>query len=447
MTEITLAIEGGICVLPSKNNPNELILEETTIGIHDGKIVAIGDGIAKQAKTVLKAKGLHVIPGAIDAQVHFREPGATHKEDLATGTMAAILGGVTSICEMPNTKPPTTTAIDFQDKLERAKNRTWCNYGFFIGATPENIDRLKELELLPHCCGVKVFMGSSTGTLLVSEDQDIARILQGGKRRVAFHAEDENRLNERKSLLEKNPNVSMHPVWRDELTALLATKRLIKLGREAKRAVHVLHVTTAEEVEYLRSCSDVATWEIPPQHLTLSAPECYERLGTLAQMNPPIREKRHQDALWKAVQEGWVTSLASDHAPHTLEEKALPYPASPSGMPGVQTILPLMLHHANQGKLSLIRVVELLCRNPARIYKAKNKGALQVGHDADITLIDMNALHVISNKWIASRCGWTPFDGMKINGWPIATIVGGNVVMRNDQVLGSPRGQGIDFDL
>lgn len=440
------AIQNGLCLLPSTRDPGEMQVVKTSIAVKDGRISAIGDQAHLHAAEVFDAEGLHVLPGAIDSQVHFREPGLTHKEDLESGTGGAALGGITSVFEMPNTKPPTITAEHLEEKFRVAQGRVWCDVSFFIGATPENIGELSSLELLPGCCAVKIFMGSSTGSLLVEEESNLLQILKSGKRRVAVHAEDEARLRERKNLiLEGKSDVRLHPVWRDEMTALTATQRLIRLAREAKRPVHVLHVTTAEEMDFLKNAKDIATVEVTPQHLTLAAPECYERLGTKAQMNPPIREARHREALWKALAEGIVDVIGSDHAPHTLEEKARPYPESPSGMTGVQTLLPVMLDHVNAGRLSLERLVELVCRNPARLYNAVGKGEIRVGFDADFTLIDLKQKRTITNSWIASRSAWTPFDGYEVQGWPKATIVRGHMVMREDELLGVPVGKPVKF--
>jgi dihydroorotase len=393
----------------------------------------------------MDAQGLHVLPGVIDTQVHFREPGLEHKEDLATGTAAAVKGGVTAVFEMPNTNPNTDSAAALADKLVRAEGRAWCDHAFFVGATVENADELEELERLPGCCGVKMFMGSSTGTLLVAADKDVARVLGSGTRRVAVHSEDEERLVSRRKMFAGGADVSQHPAWRDVETAVRSTRRLLDLARKAKRRVHVLHVTTADETMLLAEAKDIATFEITPQHLTLAAPQCYQQLGTLAQMNPPIREAEHRDGLWRAVTSGIADVIGTDHAPHTLEEKAKPYPQSPSGMPGVQTLIPIMLNHVNEGRLTLERLVDLVCTGPARIYNIAAKGRLVPGYDADLTLVDLGAKRTITNSWIASRCGWTPYNGMSVTGWPCATIIRGKVVMRDDELIGTPSGQPVRF--
>jgi dihydroorotase len=434
---VDLILRGGVAATPNG-------IAAADIAVRGGRIAAIGrvDGSAGEE---IDARGLHILPGVIDTQVHFREPGLEHKEDLATGTAAAVLGGVTAVFEMPNTKPGTLTAADLADKLARAKGRVRCDVAFFIGAAVENAEALAELEQLPGCAGVKIFMGSSTGNLLVADDDNVRRVLQHGRRRVAVHAEDEGRLRERFALVEKGADPAMHPVWRDVETALAATKRLMRLARETGRRVHVLHVTSAEEMELLAEHKDIATVEATPQHLTLAAPDCYERLGTFAQMNPPIREARHRERLWRAVDQGVVDCIGSDHAPHTREEKARPYPQSPSGMPGVQTLLPLLLDHMNARRLSLERLVDLTSTGPARIYGIAGKGRIAKGYDADLTLVDLKAQRTIHSSWIASRCAWTPFDGMAVTGWPMMTILRGQVVMRDDQLIGAPSGEAVRF--
>jgi len=418
---------------------------KTDVGVRGGRTVAFGNLANARAAQVYDATGLTVLPGLIDEQVHFREPGPVHKEDLESGTRGAVLGGITTVFEMPNTDPATTTAPLLANKVARATGRAWTDFAFYIGASPENADNLGELERLPGCCGIKMFMGSSTGSLLVADDANVARVLRSGTRRVTVHSEDDMRLSERSALVKDGADPAMHPEWRDVETAVRSTTRLLKLAREAGRRVHVLHVTTAEELELLAQHKDIATVEVLPQHLTLAAPECYERLGTFAQMNPPIREARHRDALWKAINDGVVDCIGSDHAPHTREEKARPYPRSPSGLTGVQTTVPVMLDHVAAGRLSLARFVEMLSTGPARIFGMANKGRVAVGYDADFTLVDLAAKRTITNDWIASRAGWTAFDGMAVTGWPMGTIIRGRVVMRDGELTGPPQGEAVRF--
>ncbi|MGB1548671.1 MAG: dihydroorotase, partial [Alphaproteobacteria bacterium] len=353
--------------------------------------------------------------------------------------------GVTAVFEMPNTKPPTTSEAAIADKIARAKDRAWCDIAFFIGATPENAEELGALEQLPGVSGVKLFMGSSTGTLLVAEDEAVERVLRSGSRRLAAHCEDEMRLKERHHLAVEGGSPHFHPVWRDEETAVNATRRLLGLARKTGRKVHVLHVTTAGEMVLLAKARDVASVEVTPQHLTLVAPECYDALGTLAQMNPPIRDDRHRKALWQALADGVVDVIGSDHAPHSLEEKAKPYPQSPSGMPGVQTLVPVLLNHLHEGRLSLERFVELTSQRAAALYRILGKGAVATGFDADFTVVDLTAKRRITNDWIASKVGWTPFDGMEVTGWPKMTILRGRPVMREDEVLGTAGGRLVRF--
>ena len=423
--------------------PGGMVLAD--VAVNDGRIVAIGTFNTHPAAQILDLHGLTILPGLIDTQVHFREPGLEHKEDLETGTRGAALGGVTGIFEMPNTKPSATTDAAIRDKVARAKGRAWVDHAFFIGAASDNVDHLAQWENEPGCAGIKVFMGSSTGSLLVADDATLDRVLRQGKRRVAVHCEDEDRLIARKHIAVEGAHPRVHALWRDEETALNATRRLIRLAEAACRPVHVLHVTTAQEMAYLADHKGWATVETTPQHLTLAAPDCYERLGTYAQMNPPIRDAHHREALWQALACGIVDVLGSDHAPHTVEEKSRPYPESPSGMTGVQTIVPIMLDHVNAGRLSLERLVDLMAHGPARIYNIRGKGRLAVGYDADFTVVDMKAERTITNQWIASRSGWTPFDGVKVRGWPLATIIRGHVVMRDDELIGPPKGEPVKF--
>jgi dihydroorotase len=416
------------------------------IGVRAGKIAAIGSLGQASAGERIDCKGLHILPGVIDTQVHFREPGAVHKEDLETGSRSAVLGGVTAVFEMPNTDPLTISAEALADKVRRGHHRMHCDFAFFVGGTHENVARLPELERLPGAAGIKVFMGSSTGKLLVGDDAGLRAILKAIRRRASFHAEDEPRLNERKNLrVEGDP--SSHPVWRDEAAALKATTRLVNIARETGARVHVLHISTGEEMKFLADNRGVASVEVTPQHLTLAAPDCYQRLGTLAQMNPPLRDARHRETLWWGVANGIADALGSDHAPHTLDEKAKPYPASPSGMPGVQTLVPVMLDHVNSGKLSLERFVDLSSTKPAQLFGIAGKGKIVEGNDADFTIVDLKRQETIRNSWIGSRCGWTPYDGMKVTGWPVGTIVRGKRMMWESEIVTPSQGEVVRFNL
>jgi dihydroorotase len=432
-----LILTGGSVITPAG-------AQRLDVGVRAGKIVALGSLAASQADQQMDCTGLTVLPGVIDTQVHFREPGLEHKEDLQSGSLAAVLGGVTAVFEMPNTKPSTATPQALAEKVARAKGRMWCDHAFYMGATAENADQLAAFEQVPGCCGVKVFMGASTGDLLVWDDPTLARVLAHGSRRVAIHAEDEERMRARKALaLEGRPET--HPVWRDDESALLATRRVIKLARAAKRRVHILHVTTPQELEFLSQNKDIASVEVTPQHLTLGGPDCYENLGTYAQMNPPIRSLAHRDGLWSWVAQGVADVIGSDHAPHTIEEKSQIYPASPSGMPGVQTLLPLMLNHVHEGRMTLMQLVDMTSAGPQRLFNLVGKGRIALGYNADFSVVDLKKRWTIAEKWLASRCGWSPFTGMELTGKPTATIIRGAIVMRDDVLIGSPIGAPLRF--
>jgi dihydroorotase len=414
------------------------------LAIKDGRIAAIGALGSASAAEVIDCKGLHVLPGVIDTQVHFREPGLTQKEDLETGSRSAVMGGVTAVFEMPNTDPLTITEATFSDKIKRGTHRMHCDFAFYVGGTRENYEQLPVLERARGCAGVKVFIGSSTGSLLVEDDEGLRKIIGAIRRRAAFHAEDEYRLNERKGLrIEGDPR--SHPVWRDETAALMATQRLVKIAREFGKRIHVLHISTKEEMEFLKDHRDVASVEVTPHHLTLTAPECYERLGTRAQMNPPVRDAAHQAGIWKGIEQGIVDVLGSDHAPHTLEEKSKTYPASPSGMTGVQTLVPVMLDHVNAGRLSLARFVDLTSHGPQRLFNLAGKGRIMTGYDADLTIVDLKREETITNKWVASRAGWTPYDGVKVKGWPVGTFVRGKRVMWQGELTTPSQGEPMRF--
>jgi dihydroorotase len=432
-----LIVRGGDVVNHAGRGPAD-------VGVRAGKIAAIGDLGQASAGEVFEAKGLTVLPGVIDTQVHFREPGLEWKEDLETGSRGAVLGGVVAVFEMPNTDPTTTDPEAMADKLARARGRMHCDHAFYVGGTHENARHLDELERLPGCCGVKVFMGASTGSLLIADDEGVETVLMTVNRRATFHSEDEYRLAERRPLARPGDWTS-HPEVRDPQSAIQSTERLVRLARKHGKRIHVLHVTTAEEIAFLAKNKDVASVEITPQHLTLVGPEAYERLKGFAQMNPPIRDARHQPGLWRGITQGIADVLGSDHAPHTREEKAKPYPASPSGMPGVQTLVPVMLTHVANGKLTLERFVDLTSAGANRVFGIAGKGRMAEGYDADLTIVDLKARRTIQHAAMATRSGWTPFDGFETKGWPMATIIRGRVVMRDDEVIAEGTGEPVRF--
>jgi dihydroorotase len=425
------------------------VVNHDGIGVRDiavtgGRIVRIGKLSGASAAETIDAAGLHVLPGVIDTQVHFREPGLEHKEDLETGSRAAVAGGVTAVFEMPNTKPLTTSAETLADKVARARNRMFCDFAFYVGATRENVDELPALERLEASAGIKVFMGASTGDLLVEDEPTLDRIIARISRRAAFHSEDEAMLRARAGL-RRHGDPSSHPVWRNEEAALTATQRLVRLAEKHGKRVHVLHVSTADEMAFLAEHKDWASVEVTPHHLTLVAPDCYERLGTFAQMNPPVRDEKHRQLIWAAVANGVVDVLGSDHAPHTREEKEHPYPESHSGMTGVQTLVPIMLDHVNAGRLSLERFADLTSAGPQRLFGIRGKGRIAVGYDADLTIVDLKRRETIRNGWIESRCGWTPYDGVSVQGWPVGTVIRGRRAMWQGEILGPAAGAPVRF--
>ena len=432
----------GKVVLPSG-------IVDADIGVKDGIIEEIGkipkESASSVTDSIIDCNNLHVLPGVIDSQVHFREPGLENKENLESGMKAAAAGGVTCVFEMPNTNPLTITPEAMADKLQRASRVAWTDYAFYLGGTGRTSSNLSEWENLEGTCGIKIFIGASTGDLITPSDEEIEAVISNGKRVIAVHAEDQYIMDRnKKEILGSSTDVSMHNIWRSPESCLSATRRVVEIAKKYKRRVHILHITTAEEMEYLKMNKDIASVEVLANHLSFSAPECYERLGTLVQQNPPIREKHHQDALWRAINDNTVDILASDHAPHTLDEKAQTYPSSPSGTPGVQTLVPVMLNHVSNKKLSIERLVDLWSHGPHRIHKIHNKGQITKGYDADITLVDLNKKMTITNAQQKSRTGWTPYDGLNVTGWPVMTMIRGNVVMREDELL-QPIGQQVKF--
>ena len=413
------------------------------IGVTGGRIAAIGSLGAARAGETIDCTGLHILPGVIDSQVHFREPGLEHKEDLETGSRAAVLGGVTAVFEMPNTNPLTTSEEALADKVRRARHRMHCDFAFWVGGTRENAGIVGELERLPGAAGIKVFMGSSTGDLLVEDDEGVASVLRNTRRRAAFHSEDEFRLRDRANLrVDDDP--SSHPVWRDEIAALMCTERLVRIARETRARIHVLHISTAEEIAFLQNHKDVATAEATPHPLTLTSDD-YATLGTLIQMNPPVRAPHHRDGIWRGIGQGVIDVLGSDHAPHTLQEKAKPYPASPSGMTGVQTLVPIMLDHVNAGKLTLERFVDLSSHGPNRLFGIARKGRIAAGYDADFTIVDLKRRETIRNDHAGSKAGWTPYDGKEVTGWPVGTVIRGTRVMWEGEIVTPGRGEPVLF--
>tara|TARA_B100001287_G_C22655646_1_gene517542 strand:+ start:406 stop:1713 length:1308 start_codon:yes stop_codon:yes gene_type:complete len=433
---LDLIIKNGTCYIDDN-------LEKLDLGIQNGKISHIGNLKEEKSKNTIDVTNKIVLPGLMDTQVHFREPGSVDAEDLHSGSRAAIVGGITSVFEMPNTNPPTTNFEEFQKKINIGK-RMYCNHAFYFGATAENYQLLEKLKDLDGCCGIKLFAGSSTGNLLVDKEDDIEKVFKHASKVVAVHSEDEEILKLRKKLIE-NGNVKTHPVWRNEEVAISSTRKIVKIAKRLNKKAHILHVTTKEEVDFLSQNKGNITFEITPQHLTIYAPDCYDNLGSYAQMNPPIRDKSHYDRLWYAVRNNYNDTIGSDHAPHLKINKEKPYPNSPSGMPGVQTILPVMLNHMNNGKINLNQIVNFLCKNPVKIFGIKNKGYIKKNFDADFTIVDLKKEIEIKNENIESKCGWSPFNGYKFKGVPIYTIIGGDIKMQDGKIIGEPTGKPLSF--
>jgi dihydroorotase len=433
----SLLIKNAECYIDQK-----LIL--TDIAIKDNIISKISENISDPADQVLDAKGLSIFPGIIDTQVHFREPGDPDKETLESGSKAAVLGGVTSVFEMPNTSPPTDSPERFQEKLDRAKDRMHCNYAFYYGATENNSVSLDVTTNLEGCCGVKMFVGSSTGNLLVKDDKYIEQVIKNSPRVVSVHSEDEDMLNANKDKIIEG-DVQSHYVWRSVECAMASTKKVAGFAKKHNKRVHVLHVSTKDEIEFLRDYKDIVSIETTPNHLSLFAPDCYKEQGTFVQMNPPVRGKEHMDGIWKGVLDGTVDVIGSDHAPHTKEQKLQTYPASPSGMPGVQTIFLLMLKHYFDGKIELSKVISLLSESPCKLFGIEKRGYIKEGFYADLTVVNMKKEFEITNDWIASNCKWTPFHGWKIKATPCGTIVNGNVSVWDKKLVEQKFGKPLRF--
>ncbi|MBD2692474.1 dihydroorotase [Anabaena catenula] len=437
------------------SSPKSLLIRQARLILPNGEsmigdvltqgrqIVEVASKIAPTIPTQeIDAQGLTLLPGVIDPQVHFREPGLEYKEDLFTASCACAKGGVTSFLEMPNTRPLTITQQALDDKLERASNKCLVNYGFFIGATAEN---LPDLLLAKPTPGIKIFMGSMHGDLLLDEEEALEAIFAQGKRLIAVHAEDQQRIKQRRQEFAGIDNPAVHSQIQDNQAALLATQLALKLSKKYQRRLHILHMSTAEEAELLRQ--DKPSWvtaEVTPQHLLLNT-SAYEKIGTFAQMNPPLRSLHDNEILWQALKDGVIDFIATDHAPHTLEEKAQTYPNTPSGMPGVETSLPLMLTEAMAGRCTVAQVTNWMSKAVAVAYGIPNKGEITPGYDADLVLVDLNTYRPVKREELLSKCGWSPFEGWNLTGWPVTTIVGGEIVYDKGQVNTQIRGQALTF--
>jgi dihydroorotase len=406
------------------------------------KIAAIDPAATVTVDETIDAEGLHLIPGLIDDQVHFREPGLEHKEDLWHASRAAVKGGVTSFLEMPNTRPTTTTQARLEEKLHLASDRCAANYGFYIGATPGNVD---ELKIATRAAGIKIFIGSSTGDLLVDDQDALERIFAETTLPICAHCEDETTVRRNAEALGGGRDVREHSKIRDHEAALIATKRACDLARRHNHRFHVLHVSTAAELEIIREHRGIVTGEACTHHLLFTI-EDYERLGTLAQMNPSLKTAEDSEALWRALDDGTLQVVATDHAPHTLEEKRLPYPQSPSGIPAVENLLPLMLHEVSRGRCTLEQVVVWASEHPARVWDILGKGHIVEKADADLVLVDLTKKAVVRNTEQATKCGWSPWHGVELTGWPVRTWVMGRTAWADGKWDETARGREIGFD-
>jgi dihydroorotase len=436
-TTSCLLIRGARVLLPN----GEFLVGD--VEIRESKILRVAPSIAAVADREIMAKGLTLLPGVIDPQVHFREPGLEHKEDLFTASCACAKGGVTSFLEMPNTRPLTTTQAALDDKLSRAAEKCLVNYGFFIGATAENLPDLLSANPTP---GIKIFMGSMHGQLLVDGEATLEAIFAAGDRLIAVHAEDQARINQRRQEFAGMDDVAVHSQIQDNQAALLATQLALKLSNKYQRRLHILHLSTGEEAELLRQ--EKPSWvtaEVTPQHLLLNT-SAYEKIGSLAQMNPPLRAPRDNEILWQALLDGVIDFIATDHAPHTLAEKAQDYPNTPSGMPGVETSLPLMLTQAVQGRCTVAQVANWMSAAVAKAYKIPNKGKIAPGFDADLVLVDLDNYRLVVREEMVTKCGWSPFEGWNLTGWPVVTVVGGKVVFEKGKLDTTVRGEALTFD-
>ncbi len=431
-----LTIRNAELVLPDRVVTGDLVVE-------DGVITEIGPHVERSVGEVIYASGLTLLPGVIDPQVHFRDPGLTRKEDLISGSRAAAAGGITAFLDMPNTVPNTDSVAALHNKLAHAEGRSVVHYGFFIGANGDNIDELNAAE---RTCGIQVYMGASKDNLLVDDPEQLEYIFAHANKLIAVHAESESRLRERKMMYPDADDPAQHPVIRDVEAAMIATKQATAFALKYGRRLHMLHLTSAEEADYLATLPrDLITAEVCPQHLFLHAETAYERLGTRAQCNPPVRGRRHAEALKKRLLDGTINCIATDHAPHTIEEKQRPYPNAPSGLPGVEWSLPLMLNQVNQDWCTLSQVAKWMCEGPASCYRIPRKGRLEVGFDGDLVLVDMKKTKTIGEDKILSRSKWSPYEGWQVTGWPVLTAILGQPVFRDGQIIDGVHGRELTY--
>jgi dihydroorotase len=435
-----ILITGAKMVLPNGTIEGDLRITDGIIS----EILPEGNLQPNDEEFVYDATGMYLLPGGIDPQVHFREPGHEFKEDLQSGSAAAASGGITSFLDMPNNNPAATTIESMQSKIDSAQKKCITNFGFFIGATPDNVKQLQlavgkpgEGVSIPGICGIKIFMGSSTGDLLVHETEHLRNIFENTAGLIAVHAEDENRLNERFELFKDRNDIAAHVEWRDDVCALNATKLAVSIAQETGHRLHILHLTSGIEADFLSQLepNHRITSETLPQHLTFDETDVLERDVRL-KMNPPIRYSKDKETLWQRLLDGTIQCIATDHAPHLLEDKSKGWPNAPSGMPGVETSLPMMLTHAKSGLCTIEQVANWMSTNVAECYQMVGKGSLNVGMDGDVVVVDMDTIRTVndSNSW--TRVGWNPFHGIELVGWPVLTVVNGVPVFERNEGTG-----------
>lgn len=436
-----IRIRGAVVVSSTGQTQVDVLIE-------NGKILDLDPAATAAADQELDADGLHLLPGVIDDQVHFRQPGLEHKEDLQHATRACAAGGVTSFLEMPNTIPNTITVERLHEKLELGSRNCLVNYGFYIGATPDNVEQLKQARRTP---GIKIFIGSSTGNLLVDQQEALEQIFAETTLPITAHCEDETTVRQNMEKYAGVTDVAVHSRIRDHEAAIIATRRALDLARRHKHRFHVLHVSTGAEVAELKKHDNLITAEVCPHHLFFNVDD-YARLGSLIQMNPSIKNSEDNQQLWQALLDGDIQVIATDHAPHQLEEKQQPYPHSPSGLPAVENSLALMLDQVHHGRCRLEQVVHWMCEAPALVWDIVNKGRIEPGYDADLVLVDLNKNALVDNARQQTKCGWSPWHGQSLTGWPVLTMVGGKVVYRRQGDDEQPwlaeemAGQEIQFD-
>ena len=417
------------------------------------KIHKIEDRILPNGnEQIIDATGLHLLPGWIDDQVHFREPGLTHKATIASESRAAVAGGITSFLEMPNTLPQTTTQKALEDKLARAAKTSIANYGFLFGGTNENLNDIKTFDKT-KAAGLKLFLGSSTGNMLVDDPEVLKKIFSSTDLPIAVHCEDETTIRENlaQQIAQYGDDIPIekHPIIRSEEACFQSSSRAIQLAKETGARLHVFHLSTALETDLFSNQKPLSekkiTAEVCLHHLWFSA-EDYKEKGTLIKWNPAVKKASDRDALWQALNDDRIDLLATDHAPHTLEEKQNSYTKAPSGGPLVQHAYPALLTAVNQGKITLEKLVEKACHNPAILFKIQNRGYLREGYFADLVLVDLNKKRKVEREDLLYKCGWSPFEGTTFTACIDKTFVNGNLVYSAGKIVEGNLGHQLTFD-